>query len=177
MASSGRRRLYPWRNALRRVVAGLSVAAAVLVVPPLALALGAAVYQIAVLLDVVGSGAGAQLAQRWEAARCAFAHDGLPTRVPQVAAAALAVVVIAVMVAALRARALVPARRDLRGGVWWTVLGAPLTATPAIDYFITGLWDLLRGGARVTQPPRADLSGATPSCWPTTWASPDFASC
>ena len=83
------RRLYPWRNALRRVVAGLSVAAAVLVVPPLALALGAAVYQIAVLLDVVGSGAGAQLAQQWEAVRLvALAHDGLPTRVPQVVAAA-----------------------------------------------------------------------------------------
>ena len=58
----------------------------------------------------------------------------------------------------MRARASAPARRELSGGVWWTVLGAPLTATPAIDYFITGLWDLLRGGARVTQPPRADLS-------------------
>ncbi len=34
---------------------------------------------------------------------------------------------VAVAVAALRARASAPARRDLRGGVWWTVLGAPLT--------------------------------------------------
>ncbi len=153
------RGLYPWRNSLRRVVAGLCLAAAVLVVPPLVLALGAAVYQIAVLLDVVGSGAGARLAQQWEAVRLvAFAHDGLPTRVPQVVAAVLAVVVLAVTVAALRARAVAPARRDLRGSVWWTVLGAPLTATPTIDFFITGLWDLLRGGARVTQPPRADLS-------------------
>ena len=46
----------------------------------------------------------------------------------------------------------------MNGGLWWAVLGAPLSATPAIEYFITGLWDLLRGGARVTQPTRADLS-------------------
>lgn len=128
------RRLYPWRSALRRVVAGLALAAALLVLPPLALALGAAVYQIAVLLDVVGSGTGAWLAQQWEALRLiAFAPGGLPTRVPQLVAAVLAVVVVAVGVAALRARASAPARSDQRGGVWWTVLGAPLTSAPAID--------------------------------------------
>ncbi len=153
------RGLYPWRTALRRVVAGLIVAAAVLVVPPLVLALGAGIYQLAVLLDVVGSGTGAWLAAQWEWARMmAFAHDGLPTRVPQVVAAVLALVVLAVAVGAVHARAAAPARRDQRGGVWWTVLGAPLTATPTIDYFVTGLWDLLRGGARVRQPTRADLS-------------------
>ena len=153
------RGLYPWRSALRRVVAGLALASVVLLVPPLALAVGAAVYQIAVLLDVVGSGTGAWLAQQWESVRLlAFAHDGLPTRVPQVVAAVLAVVVLAVLVAAVRARATAPARRDVTGGVWWTVLGAPLSATPTVDYFITGLWDLLRGGARVAQPTRADLS-------------------
>ena len=153
------RRLYPWRSALRRVVAGLTLAAAVLVLPPLALALGAAVYQVAVLLDVVGSGTGAWLAQRWEAVRMmAFAPGGLPTRVPQLVAAVLAVVVLLLGVAALRARRSVPARRDQRDGVWWTVLGAPLTAAPTIDYFITGLWDLLRGGAHVGQPTRLDLS-------------------
>ena len=90
----------------------------------------------------------------------AFAPDGLPTRVPQVVAAVLAVVVLAVLVAALRARASAPARRNVNGGVWWAVLGAPLSATPAIDYFITGLWDLLRGGARVTQPTPCGLEPA-----------------
>lgn len=153
------RRLYPFRTALRRVAAGLAIAALLLVVPPLALALGAAVYQIAVLLDVVGSGTGAWLAAQWESVRLvAFAHDGLPTRLPQAVAAVVALVVVALAVAAVRARASAPARRDLRGGLWWTVLGAPLSATPAITYFVTGLWDLLRGGARVKQPTRADLS-------------------
>ena len=153
------RRLYPWRPAWRRVAIGLSLCAALLVVPPLALAAGAAVYQIALLLDVAGGGTGAWLARQWELARLsAFAPDGLPTRVPQLIASVLAVVVAALLAAAVRARAAARRRRDERGGVWWTLLGAPLTAAPAVEYFVTGLWDLLRGGARVSQPSRADLS-------------------
>lgn len=152
-------RLYPWRPALRRVVAGLALAALLLLVPPLALALGAVVYQLAVLLDATGAGTGAWIAHQWEAVRLvAFAPDGLPRLVPQVVAAVLAVVVLALLAGALRVRRQAPARREQRGGVWWTLLGAPLAAAPAADYFITGLWDLLRGGARVRQPRRLDLS-------------------
>jgi hypothetical protein len=155
----GVRRLYPWRATLRRLSVGLALAAVLLVVPVVALAMGAAVYQVAVLLDATGTGAGARLARQWEAARlAAFAPEGLPRLVPQLVAVVLAVAALAVLLAAVRARRASPARRELRGGVWWTVLGAPLAAAPAIDYFITGLWDLLRGGAGVKQPARLDLS-------------------
>lgn len=151
--------LYRWRAAWRRLAGGLALAAALLVVPPLVLALGAAAYQVAVLADATGAGAGAWIAQQWEVARAlAFGPTGLPTRLPQLVAAVLAAVVLALLVAAARARGRLPARRDARGPVWWTLLGAPLSATPVADYFVTGLWDLLRGGAAVSQPPRAELS-------------------
>ena len=110
------------------------------VVPPLALALGAAVYQVAVLLDVAGSGTGAWLAQQWEGG----AAGGVRARRaahPRPASRGR-------RAGGRRARrhrwprcARAHRRRrgaTLSGGVWWTVLGAPLTATPAIDYFITG---------------------------------------
>lgn len=151
--------LYPWRAALQRIAAGLTVAAALLLVPPLVLALSAAVYQVALLADATGDGTGAWIAQRWEALRLvAFAADGLPRLVPQAIAAVLAVIVLAVLAGSLRARRQTPSRRDHRGGVWWQLLGAPLASAPAIEYFVTGLWDLLRGGASVRQPARVDLS-------------------
>ncbi len=155
----GVRQLYPWRPALRRLVLGLALAAAVLIVPPLVLGAGAIVYQLAVLADAVGAGTGAWIAAQWEAARLvAFSPQGLPTRLPQLVAAILAVLVVVLLLSAFRARRAAPARQDQRGGVWWTVLGTPLSAAPAIEYFITGLWDLLRGGARVSVPTRLDLS-------------------
>jgi hypothetical protein len=67
------------------------------------------------------------------------------------------VVAVSLKKAAWRVRRRRP-RRDVRGGLWWTLLGAPLGAGPAVDYFVTGLWDLLRGGAAVRQPSRVDLS-------------------
>jgi hypothetical protein len=153
------RRLYPWRPALRRLALGLALTATLLVVPPLVLAAGAVVYQAAVLVDAAGAGTGGWLAEQWESARLlAFSPAGLPTRLPQLVAAVLAVVVLALVVAAWQARRAAPARRDQRGGFWWAVLGTPLTAAPAIDYFVTGLWDLLRGGARLSVPSRLDLS-------------------
>src|SRR5437764_1446828 len=66
--------------------------------------------------------------------------------------------VIAVLVAAARARRRLPARRDQRGGAWWTLLATPMAGDLTSQFFIGGLWDLLRGGAQVGQPSSADLS-------------------
>ena len=112
------------------------------------------------LLDAVGTGAGAWLAaavggrasrlhSRPTGCRAAAAAGG--RRAPRSSRWLLA----------LRARARAPAPpARARGGVWWAVLGAPLAARPAVDYFVTGLWDLLRGGAGVKQPARLDLEPA-----------------
>jgi hypothetical protein len=59
---------------------------------------------------------------------------------------------------AARARRAETARRGQRGGPWWRVLATPLSSEVTARYFITGLWDLLRGGANVRQPARTDLS-------------------
>ncbi len=156
--SRGVRKLYSWRPALRRLALGLTACALLLAVPPLLLAAGAAVYQVAVVADAVGGGAGARLAEQWETARAAaFSPAGLPTRLPQLVAAVLAVLTVLTLASAWRARRAQP-RRDVRGRLWWTLLGAPLTSAGAVDYFIGGLWDLLRGGAAVKRPGRADLS-------------------
>jgi hypothetical protein len=152
------RGLYPWRATLRRLGLGLGVAALLLTVPPIVLALAAAIYQIAVLADAASVGTGGWLAAQWESLRLlAFSPEGLPTRLPQLLAAWMALLLVALLVSAWRVRRRQP-RRDVRGRVWWTLLGSPLSATPAIDYFVGGLWDLLRGGAAVKRPARVDLS-------------------
>jgi hypothetical protein len=127
-------------------------------VPPLSLAAAAIVYQVAVLADATATGTGAWIAAHWEALRLmAFAPTGLPARVPQLIAAWLAVLLVVLLVSAWWARRHQP-RRDVRGRVWWTLLGSPLASAPTVEYFVGGLWDLLRGGAAVKRPTRLDLS-------------------
>ena len=149
--------LYSWRVALRRLVFGLVIAGLLLTIPALVLAASAAVFQLALLLDSVRPGTAAWLTPAWDGMlAAAFAPGALPTRLPQLVTAVIAVVVVGVLVAAVRARRAAPTRRDVRDGVWWSVLGAPLS--PATPLFVTGLWDLLRGGAQVRQPALLDLS-------------------
>ena len=153
------RSLYPWRRAWRHVAKGLAIAALLLVVPVIVLALSVAAYQVALLADIAGPGTAQWLADGWGRMLSALlAPTALPTRLPQLITAVLAVVVVAVLVAAWRARRALPARRDQRGGPWWSLLATPFSGEAVADYFIGGLWDLLRGGANVSQPARADLS-------------------
>src|SRR5262245_39085540 len=87
--------LYPWRMAYRRVGLGVAIAAILLVVPALVFALGAVIYQIALLADAGGPGRAAWLTETWGSLlREAFAPTGLPTRIPQLVAAVLAVLVV-----------------------------------------------------------------------------------
>jgi hypothetical protein len=55
--------------------------------------------------------------------------------------------------------------RRARGGWWWRVLGAPLAAEPAHEWFATAIWDLIRGAAPLARPvgrhPRTALFGGT----------------
>lgn len=151
--------LYPWRAAFRNVARGLAVAALLLTVPPLVLGLAAGIYQIALLSEVGGPGTAQWLSQTWgRVLASTFAPTALPTRLPQLIAAVLAIVVVAVLAAAAQARRRLPARRDQRGGSWWTLLATPMAGDTTAQFFIGGLWDLLRGGANVRQPSSADLS-------------------
>jgi hypothetical protein len=129
------------------------------VVPAVVLGLSLAAYQIALLADIAGPGTAQWLADGWGRMLSALLAPGaLPTRLPQLVSAVLGIVVVAVLVAAWRAQRALPARRDQRGGPWWAVLATPFSGEAMADYFIGGLWDLLRGGANVTRPARTDLS-------------------
>jgi hypothetical protein len=151
--------LYPWRPAYRHAATGLAIAAVLLVVPAVVLGLSLAAYQIALLADIAGPGTARWLADGWGRMLSALLAPGaLPTRLPQLVSAVLGIVVVAVLVAAWRAQRALPARRDQRGGPWWTVLATPFSGEAMAAYVIGGLWDLLRGGANVTQPARTDLS-------------------
>ena len=151
--------LYPWRPAWRRLAFGLALAALLLTVPPLVLALGAAVYQIAVLVDAARSGMAGSLVASWgQFLTAAFAPTALPTRLPQLVAAVLAVLAVGMLLAAWQGRRRLRARHAQRGGLWWGLLASPLDGAATAAFFIGGLWDLLRGGAHVRQPSPVDLS-------------------
>jgi hypothetical protein len=151
--------LYPWRRAYRRVAAGAALAALLLLVPPALAGLGLMLYELAVVLEAAYPGTATWISGSWGAfLERAFAPDALPTRLPQLVTAVLAIVIVGVLVSGLRARRRLAARRDQRGGPWWTVLATPFSGEDTARYFITGLWDLLRGGASVSQPRRAELS-------------------
>ena len=47
--------------------------------------------------------------------------------------------------------------RRARGGWWWRVVGAPLAAEPAREWFATAIWDLIRGAAPLARPSIAIL--------------------
>jgi len=151
--------LYPWRRAYRRVAAGATLATLLLLVPPAIAGLGLMVYELAVLLEAANPGSATWIVGSWGTIlERAFAPDALPTRLPQVVTTVLAIVIVALLASGVRARRRLAERRDQQGGAWWTVLATPLSSEDTARYFITGLWDLLRGGAKVRQPRRADLS-------------------
>jgi hypothetical protein len=154
-----RRVLYPWRPAYRALALGLAACALLLVVPAALFGAGLLVYEIALLADAIGPGTSASVAAWWSGlVSWAFAPGALPTRLPQLVTAILAALILGLLVAAWRARRALPARRAQLGGLWWTLLGAPLAGDATAAFFIRGLWDLLRGGASVGQPGRTDLS-------------------
>ena len=151
--------LYRWRWPLRVVLVMVAAIVGVLLSPLVFLALGFGVYLVGLLLGMAGLPAGADVMQRYTGAlSAAFAPQALPTWLPRlIALAVIATLLILIVGAAVAARA-TPLRRRSRGRGAWALLGAPLDARRAIQHFVTGLWDLLKGGANVKSPEAVDLS-------------------
>jgi hypothetical protein len=151
--------LYPWRGTLRLITWLLAAGAVIIAVPLVALAVGLVVYQIGTVADVVGSGTSARLASWYRATvEAAFAPHALPTWLPRIALAIVVLIVAAVLAAALRARAQWPARRRHRGGLWWVSLAPPMSGGETAAYFQSGVWDLIKGGARIAEPEPRELA-------------------
>jgi hypothetical protein len=151
--------LYPWRGALR-IVGWLMVAGAlILTVPVIIAAAGLLIYQLALLIEPAGAGAARRLSGGYvEWVAHAFRPGGLPTWLPRLAFVILAVIMGVIVVAARRTILQLPARRRQRDGVWWAVLGAPLSHTRAPALIRTALWQLISGGASLRQPAGFDLA-------------------
>ena len=151
--------LYRWRWSIRVLLVTLAAIAGVLVSPLLFLAVGLVVYVVGLFLGMAGLETGAALARQYsETLAAAFAPHALPTWLPRLIAFAVIIAVVILIVGTVVAARATPLRRRSRGPRAWALFGAPIDGSRAIQHFVTGLWDLLKGGANVKTPEAQDLS-------------------
>jgi hypothetical protein len=150
-------RFYAWRPALRALGWAGAAALALVLVPLAGLAGGLVAYPASLLLGLAGFDEGRTLADSYAGlVRDAFSPGGLASWVPRASLLLATVVLVALAVAASRAR--IAGRQRERGRFWWRVLGAPMDSRAVVSYWHTSLWRLITGGARAPRPDRADLS-------------------
>jgi hypothetical protein len=152
--STAVRGLYPWRSTLRFVIGSLAVSVALVALPLLAVVGGLVVFPIDFVLKMIGLGGGGLTAWYLRIAQIAFAPEGLPTWLPR-----LVLLVLGAAGGTAAATAYWASRSGRqRGGFWWRIVPAPLTAEPAIDLCWSTLWELIRGATQLKQPARTDLA-------------------
>lgn len=150
---------YRWRAPLRIAGWALVAAAGLLAIPLLLFAVGVIVALIGVLLSLVAlSAASTAVTSAYAASLDAlFAPSALPTVIPR-----LIVLCLLVAIGALAAGLAIdgwraPARRRLKHGAIWRLLGAPFSNALLLDRATAELWNLIRGAAAIAPPSRQDL--------------------
>jgi len=149
---------YGWKPLLR--IAGWIAAALalVLLIPLFVLLIGLVVFLLGFLLTLVGIGAGQVLTGAYASTLDAlFAGQNLPTIVPRLAMAVLAILILVSAAGVLLAQWRAPVKRRAEGGWWWRLLAAPLDAEAARQAFATSIWQLIRGAAPLSITPVAVL--------------------
>jgi hypothetical protein len=151
--------LYRWRWPLRAAF-GLGVAVAgVLLSPVLFLALGLLVYLIGLLLGMAGLTWGTWVVGQYATLLVgAFAPTALPTWLPRLVALGAILAALVLLAGTALAARRSPHRRRSRGSGVWSLVSAPVDASRAMHHFVTGVWDLLKGGANLKVPAPEDLS-------------------
>src|SRR3954471_19142870 len=117
--------LYGWKPLLR--VAGWIAAALalVLLIPVFVLLAGLLIFLLGFLLTLVGVGAGQALTGAYSSTLdLLFQGQHLPTIVPRLAMAVLAVMIAVSAIGVLVAQWRAPLRRRAEGGWWWRLLAA-----------------------------------------------------
>jgi hypothetical protein len=149
--------LYGWRWPIR-VAAALGAVLLAILATPLAVLLAGLLMSLAgFVLEMLQVPTGASMVSVYYAwLQSAFAGPSLPTTVPRAATIALVALIAVLAVGGLMAGRTAGGRRA-RGGWWWRVLGAPLAAERAREWFATAIWDLIRGAAPVARPSVAIL--------------------
>jgi hypothetical protein len=150
---------YAWRAPLR--IGGWAiVAGAALLAAPLGLfAVGVLTALAGALLWLVGlTAASTSLTSGYSRALDAlFAPGAVPTIMPRLVVLCL-LVALGALGGTLAAGAMrATARRRVRGGGLWRLLGAPLSSDVLVDRTCTELWNLIRGAAVIAAPPRPEL--------------------
>jgi predicted acylesterase/phospholipase RssA len=151
--------LYRWRWPIRLIMAMVAVIGGALLSPLIFIAIGLGIYIVGLLLGMAGLEVGAAITAQFAATlAAAFAPSALPTWLPRLVALAVIVALGVLLVGTFIAARRVPLRRRSRGPGAWALIGAPLESVRAMQYFISGLWDLLKGGASLRMPAGVDLS-------------------
>jgi hypothetical protein len=157
--SSAVPQLYRWRWPLRVVLLLLAALAGVLVSPLLVFAAALVVYPIGLLLGMAGLESGAALIAQYSALlTSAFSPGALPTWLPRLVTLVVVVGIATLVIGSVMAWSRASLRRRSRGLLTWALVGAPLDGSGAVAHFTRSIWDLLKGGATLAMPGRADLS-------------------
>ena len=149
--------LYGWRWPIRAAAVIGLVLLATLLTPIAVLLVGLIVFLAGFVLEMLQIEAGATIVSQYSAwLQSAFAGPNLPTTVPRAATIALVAMIAVVTIGGLLAGRTAGGRRA-RGGWWWRIVGAPLDAEQARQWFATAIWDLIRGAAPIARPSMAIL--------------------
>ena len=149
--------LYGWRWPIRAAAVIGVVLLATLLTPIAVLLVGLIVFLAGFVLEMLQIEAGAIIVSQYSAwLQSAFAGPNLPTTVPRAATIALIAIIAVVAIGGLLAGRTAGGRRA-RGGWWWRIVGAPLDAEQARQWFATAIWDLIRGAAPIARPSMAVL--------------------
>lgn len=150
---------YRWRTPLRIAGWAMVVAAGLLAIPLVLFGAGVIAALAGVLLSLVGlTGASTAVTAAYARALDAlFAPSALPTVIPRLIVfcllAAIGALAVGLGLDAWRA----PARRRVKYGAIWRLLGAPLSNTVVLNRATAELWNLIRGAAAIAPPARQDL--------------------
>lgn len=149
-------RSYQWRRGLQ--VAGwfLVTALAMVVVPLLALVAGLLAFPLSFLCNVLGIPGGSFLVDAYNRIMTvAFAPGVLPSILPRVALVGLMGLLLALVAARLRRGR---ARHERPSGLWWAVLGAPVSNSVLVEAVRARLWRIIAGAPGKREPSLADVS-------------------
>ncbi len=150
---------YRWRPAIVTAVVAAGVALGGLLAPPIVLAGALTIYGLGALLGFMGLQSGGSAAIGYaRIIEQAFAPAALPTIIPRIVTVSLIVAASALVAAGIASRVPRRGRRHDRGSILWDAIGAPWNGERVIRRFRLGLWQLMRGAARLREPDSLDLS-------------------
>jgi hypothetical protein len=151
---------YRWRPSLRAAGWALVAAAIIFAVPLALLVVAVLVGVAALLLTLVGlEGPGALLRGSFTGwLDTLFTPASLPTIIPRLVLFAVLVAVAALAAGLIAASWRPGAKRRTRQGLAWRLIGSPVTPGAIVDRSLAELWNLIRGAAPLSAPPRAVLA-------------------